>query len=329
MFCMRVLVGWLLLSGAAVAAEVSPYLPRLSQEEAWKRLPAAPAQAERLPAWARMLAGPMPITTARMLELDALHRSGDRLDGRLRGLVRWAAADANGCAYSREMAAADLRRSGVSAEQLRALANQPEGLSAVDRAAMNLARKMMREAHAVTDEEVKQLIRLVGEERVVALVALLAHASFHDRMVLALGVTGEEGDPVPPVSTKFGRPQPKAPGRKPAGGPPKESPTARKLLDPTTESGWLQLREGLKKQVARTGRIRVPTEQEVLARIGEKHPAAWQTSIFWSRVCYGFQPELTDAWFDCVAAFRQESSLESLFGNAIFWVVTRSNQCFY
>ena len=44
---------------------------------------------------------------------------------------------------------------------------------------------MMRQAYAVTDEEVKQLLDLAGEERLVALVALVAQASFQDRLILA------------------------------------------------------------------------------------------------------------------------------------------------
>ncbi|MFO0880299.1 MAG: hypothetical protein U0840_23390 [Gemmataceae bacterium] len=326
------MVRWMLLVPllplAAPAAEA--VLPtRLPQEEAWKRLPDAPATAQRLPAWARMLAGPMPITTARMLELDALHRSGDRLDARLRGLVRWAAADANGCAYSREMAAADLRRAGYSQAFLKDPSRQPERLSQLDRLAMAFARKMMREAHAVTDAEVKQLISLAGEERVVALVALLAHASFHDRVVLVLGLTSEEGGAVPPVTARFGRPKPpQTPNKKPAS-PRPSKPAQVEAPIPTADPDYQRLREGLKKQLARSGRIRIPSREEVLERIGAEHSAAWQANILWSRVCYGYQPELTDAWFDCVAAFRQESNIDGLFGNAIFWVVTHANDCFY
>jgi hypothetical protein len=89
------------------------------------------------------------------------------------------------------------------------------------------------------------------------------------------------------------------------------------------------LQQSLDKQRARAGRIRVPSREEVLARIGEKHPAAWQADILWSRVCYGFQPELTDAWFECANAFRQEAPLDRVFQNSIFWVVTQSLQCFY
>ena len=73
----------------------------------------------------------------------------------------------------------------------------------------------------------------------------------------------------------------------------------------------------------------MPSRAEVLRRIGKKHPGAWQADILWSRVCYGYQPELTDAWFACVAAFRQESQLEPLFTQSIFWVVTRELSCFY
>jgi hypothetical protein len=74
----------------------------------------------------------------------------------------------------------------------------------------------------------------------------------------------------------------------------------------------------------------VPSREEMLKRLGnEKHPATWQAGILWSRVCYGHQPELTDAWFDCSGAFRQESDLDRLLPNTIFWVVTQSLQCFY
>lgn len=313
------------LTGVA-RAQSPPRLPVLSSEEAWKRLPGAPAAAQPLPAWARMLAGPLPLTTARMLELDAQHRSGDRLDARLRGLVRWAAADANGCASSKAVAAADLRRAGLGEADLKALAAHPDRLPELDRAAMAFARTMMREAHAVTDDEVKRLLALAGEERVVALVALLAHAAFQDRILLALNAPVEP-QPLPPVTAKFERP----PARKPA---PHAEAAPRETAVPrpnaaSAEAEWLNSRANLEKQRARSGRIRVPSREEVLRRLGEGHPAAWQTGILWSRVCYGFQPELTEAWFDCVAAFRQEAPLDRVFQNALFWVVTQALQCFY
>src|SRR5205085_155012 len=147
-------------------------LPMLSNEDAWKRLPGAPAKMQPLPGWARMLAGPLPITTARMLELDALHRSGERLEPRLRALVRRAAADANRCEYAKAIATADLRRTGASEADMEVLAGDASRLTPSERGATAFAVKMMREAHAVTDEEVKQLLHFFGEERVVALVLL-------------------------------------------------------------------------------------------------------------------------------------------------------------
>ena len=311
-----------LLAGPAARAESRPRLPVLPNPEAWKRLPGAPEAVQPLPAWARMLAGPMPLTTARMLELDALHRSGDRLDARLRGLVRWAAADANGCAYSKSVAAADLRRAGVDESELETLAKHPERLPQLERAACAFARKMMREAHAVTDAEVKQLIDLAGEQRVVALVALLAHASFQDHLFLALVVPDGPDAVAPPVMATFAHPKAKP-------GPKRRPPEVRLPKNGTAGVEWLQLQAGLEKQRARPGRIRVPSREEVIRRVGPDHPAVWQAGINWSRVCYGNQPELTQAWFDCSDAFGQESGLDRLLRNNIFWVVTEALQCFY
>lgn len=311
----------MIASPTVSSAEPHARLSILANRDAWQRLPGAPKEEQPLPAWARILAGKMPVTTARMLELDAMHRSGDRLDARLRCLVRWAAADANGCEYSKAMAVSDLRRSRDADADLKALVNNPEQLPELDRAAVAFARKMMREAHAVTDDEVQQLLKLAGEERLVAIVTLLAHASFQDRVFLALNIVPENGDGVPPVSAKFGRPAPAHPAEpKP---PPKISVTSK------NDAGWLRLQQGLDSQRKRVGRIRVPSREEVLRRIGAKHPAAWQADILWSRVCYGNQPELTQAWFDCATAFRQEGGLDPLLSNSIFWVVTDAVLCFY
>ena len=76
----------------------------LSNDDAWSRFPGTPARPEPLPAWARMLAGGLPRTTAAMLNLDALHRAGDPLDPGLRGRLRRAAADVNHCGYAKAAA---------------------------------------------------------------------------------------------------------------------------------------------------------------------------------------------------------------------------------
>jgi hypothetical protein len=193
---------------------------------------------------------------------------------------------------------------------------------------MAFARKMMCEAHAVTDEEVRELLDSLGEERCVALVALLAHASFQDRILLVARVPMEPGGPLPPLTIRFARPasgSSHASSASACAGSPPAHPESQAL----TSLAWTQFQERIDRQRARTARIRVPTREQVLARLGKAHPAAWQADILWSRVCYGFQPELTDAWFACAAAFRQEAALDRLLEQQIFWVVTQSLQCFY
>ena len=150
--------------------------------------------------------------------------------------------------------------------------------------------------------------------------ALLAHASYQDRIVLALGAR-EEGAVPPPVAARFALPRP-AP---PAHSAPIRNETAAELPTPA----WRDLREELARQKARSGRIRIPSRAEVLERLGEGHPLAWQAGIAWSRACYTYQPELTDAWFGCTGAFRQETNLDMVFQNSVFWVITDALRCFY
>lgn len=306
-----------------MAADPAPRLPLLSTDDAWKKLPDAPEKAEPLPAWARALAGWQPVTTARMLELDAAHRAGDRLDGRLRAVARWSAADANRCEYAKAMAAADYDRSAGHPSDLAGLMKAADKLPETDRLVAKFARDMMTNAAGVKDAEVKMLIALLGDERMVALVALVAHASFQDRVLLALRVDPEPGGVPPPVKTKFGRPKP--PTQTHPAAPPQDEPADKP--DPTDR--WTKTRKRMDEQKERPGRIAVPTEEFVAKRMGKDHPGLWQNGIVWSRVCYGHQPELTDAWFDTAAAFRQEGGMDSMLSNGIFWTVTDALDCFY
>jgi hypothetical protein len=308
----------------AVRNKATGRLPLLSLAETWRRLPAAPAQETPLPSWARMLAGLFPQTTARLLELDALHRRGDRLDARLRCLARWAAACATGCTYSQARAAADFRRAGGQDADWLQATRHPEHLPLVDRLVMAFARQLMLQPAAVTDEAFQQLLEVLGEERTVALVALLAHAAFQDRLFLALGVSAETEEPLPPIEFSFLWPPP-AKTPPPAAAP---VPAAWLASAPISEE-WRRLQAALEQQQRRPGRIRVPSRAEVLRRLGPDHPARWQSDILWSRVCYGYQPELTDAWFASVAAFRQEAQIDAVFGNCLFWIATQARQCFY
>lgn len=306
-------------------------LPMLPNNEAWRKLPGAGVDPQPLPGWARMLAGPMPKATAAMLELDALHRTGDRLPAVLRGKLRWVAADANKCEYARAAAAADLRRAGQTDADLEALAAGRADREA-EREALTFARKMMVDANTVTDAEVKRLIERYGERPFVGMVTLLAHAAFQDRVLLALNVPAE-AKVVPPVTAKFTR------TRTPAGPPPKPPAGFKPVLptgdNPTTtdpewrDKSFADLQRGLTGQKERVSRIRIPDWSEV----GPKLPAdSWGHRIprvYWNQVAYAHQPEATDLWFDAVDQFRQETRMDRVFQQYLFWVVTRANDCFY
>jgi hypothetical protein len=271
-----------------------------------------------------MLAGPLPGTTALMLELDAVHRTGDRLDPALRARMRWSAADANRCAYAKAAAEADLRRAGTA---------DTETLPEPERLAVTFARKLTEDAATVTDEEVKRLVELHGDAKVVAMVALVAHACFQDRMLLALDPPVEPGGPPLPVAAHFPH------TRSPAGSPPTKvaAAPARAASGPNlgpADPGWraksfADLQAGLERQRDRAARVRIPDWKEVDSRVG---PDSWVRRwprVVWGLVCYAHQPEVTDLWFDTVDAFRQESRMDRLLGQDMFWVVTRALDCFY
>jgi hypothetical protein len=86
-------------SEGAGGAAVLGFKP-LSDREGWQRLPIAKVPDQPLPSWAKVLAGPMPRTTAAMLRLDFVHRAHSPLAPKLRAEMRWVAAHANHCAYS-------------------------------------------------------------------------------------------------------------------------------------------------------------------------------------------------------------------------------------
>jgi len=282
-----------------------------------------------LPAWARALAGALPRTTAAMLELDYLHRAKSPLDAKLRGRMRWTAAHANGCAYAEAYAAADLRRAGASEADLRALAGDQADLPEATRAALAFARKLTTAAHTVTDEEVARLRELYGDKQVVAMVLLLAYANFQDRLLLTLGLPVEDGGPLEPLDVHF-------PASATADVPPRRPPTGRPPSEPLrlADPDWAardfgQLRQAMATQRARPPRIPVPSWDEVRANLPPGYPAGRPLRIRWSLVCLGYQPELASAWSACTRAFGQEARQDRVFEESLFWVVTRSLNCFY
>ena len=90
------------------------------------------------------------------------------------------------------------------------------------------------------------------------------------------------------------------------------------------------LQKGLSAQRSNAGRIRVPTWDEVKQVLPPGFPPPkFPVRIQWSLVCMGYQPELGAAWSACTTAFREESKQDMVFEESLFWVVTRSVDCFY
>jgi alkylhydroperoxidase family enzyme len=307
-------------------------VPLPSDEEAWKMLPAVEAGGgQPLPTWARALARTLPKTTAAMLDLDRLHRTRSPLDPILRAKMRWVAANANQCEYSRAYAVADLRRAGLDEPGIASLAGDRSALPEAERAALEFADKMTREANRVTDAEVARLVEYYGEPKVVGMVLLLAFANFQDRLLLALDVPLEDNGPLAPLQVSFAKnaPAPVVPARVPPEG---NGPSVPTRVD---DDQWVALdfdvlQKNLELQRSNTSRIRVPSFEEVLKVLPEGYAVPKRpVRIQWSLVCMGFQPELAIGWSACASAFREEAKQDRVFEESLFWVVTRTIHCFY
>src|SRR5262249_44497390 len=188
-------------------------------------------------------------------------------------------------------------------------------------------------ADAVTDEEVARLIELYGERLVVAMVQLLAYATFQDRLLLALDLPVEPVGPLPPLAVRFAKRQEG------------QSITAARppipFLTPSAEAAALiadaewsafdfaSLQQRMAEQRARPPRIRVPLWDNVRAVLPPGYPANRPVRIRWSLVCLGYQPELAAAWSACLRTFAEEAKQDRIFEESLFWVITRSLHCFY
>jgi alkylhydroperoxidase family enzyme len=309
-----------------------PRVPILSDEQAKGKLPKIEQGRDApLPVWARMLAEPLPNTTAAMLRLDYLHRAKSPLDPVLRGKVRWMAAHMNRCQYSEAYAAADLRRAGVREEAIRELAGELSKLSDAERAALLFARKMTLDAATVTDAEMARLRQLYGDQSTVALVLLLAYANFQDRLLLAIGAEVEPGGPYPPCEVGFAADaHAAAPERMPI-----EARQVAGLSAIPADPDWTsvdfgELQKLMEEQRAREPRIPVPRWEDARKALPPEATADRPPlRIRWSLVCLGYQPELARAWGACMGAFAADSKQDRVFEETLFWVVTRSLRCFY
>jgi hypothetical protein len=241
------------------------------------------------------------------------------LEPRLRGLVRWVAANTNGCLYSEACAAADLCQAGMDKSSIAQLACDLQRLPADTRMVVQFARKLTQDGSSVTDAEVAQLLSRYGERQVVAMVLLLAYASFQDRLILALDLPLEPGEPLAPVEVRFAPRQlgasraalpRKAPRQSPA-----STPTSRPVEIPSLNLDFDTIQKQLEEQRDRRCRIALP---------GDKLDAPR-----WGLVCRTYQPQLADAWSACVHAFGDEANQDPIFEESVFWIITRTVRCFY
>ena len=322
----------------------------LTNAEAWKKMTFIETdKGQSLPVWIRALAVSLPKTAAAMLDLDYAQRMESPLPPRLRAQLRWIAADAARCDYAKAYARADYIRSGGRAEDIDELPKQLDKLPEAERLALRLVKQLVEAAYTVSDEQVARLVELYGEKDVVAIVLIAAYANFQDRLLLALGVAVEPDGPLPPLKVRFHKTvaqershaergnetktekkeKPKRIVSPPATNPP---PLPEKLDDPEwTALSFDTLRQRLDKQIARRrARVRIPDWETVRANLPDSVPKPEKPiRIKWSLLTYGYQPRLTTAWLGGLRAFQQESDLDAVFHESMFWVVTRSLQCFY
>jgi len=294
----------------------SPFPPS-SDDAAWSRVPRAEPP---LPLWARTTIDSLPATTLVQLELDALHRTANPLGNELSARIRWTVADANRCAYAKQSAELDLAKAGVDADESR--------LDGASRAALAFARRLTLASASITDEEVADLVAQFGPDDVVGIVHTVAFANFQDRLFLALGLTEEPGGAKPPLRTKA---SPNDPYPVPERSQPSDvgASSAKAADGPTNWSSrtFEELKERVEQQKSRTPRVPEPDAAR-LARF--PRPDREQISrTVWGRISRGYQPVLGFGWADSMRAFAREASLDPVFENSLFWVVTRTNDCFY
>jgi alkylhydroperoxidase family enzyme len=280
------------------------------------------------------MAASLPQTTAVMLEQDFAFRSSTAFDPKLRAKMRWVAAHANHCDYTRAYAEADLKRAGGTEAEINALKQGASGETPQEQAALDFARKMTLAAYTVTDQEVAELSKDFFEEKtVVAMVLQMAFANFQDRLLLALKLPVEPDGPLPPLDVRFVQPKP---GETiPQAARSLQEETLKEVVSTVKDSEWLsfnfqQLQQQLEQQRAREPRIRIPAWSDVYPLLPPAlFPPDRPTRIKWSLTILGNQPQLAVLWLKGLRTFGREANQNRVFEETLFWVVTRSLQCFY
>ena len=249
-----------------------------------------------------------------MLRLDRTHRERSPLGARLSALLRLDVANTLRCDPVAAAAASDLHHTGAA----------PGDATVVgEELAIAFAQRLTNEGHAIIDTEFADVLAQFGPEQTTAIVHTVAYANFLCRIVHGFGAT----DAMPIVAslpeTQGTVDSAKVPPRRAPGavGGANDAPVAwRRATDG-------ELNEAQQRQQQRPLRIPLPNDARLAGLTGRAQQMA--AKVAWSRVGYGYQPELTALWFQCLYAFYEESRIDPVFENAMFWVVTRTNDCFY
>jgi hypothetical protein len=261
-----------------------------------------------------------------MLDLDHLHRTASPLGPILRAKLRWVAADANGCEYGRQYARSDLRRAGLANADLKRLASGPSSGPPAEQGATAFARKLTLAAYKITDAEVASLLEHYGAESLAAIVHTVAYANFQDRILLALGVPVEEGGPLAPLAA------PAELALADLAAPPRPETAQAEAVPLDARPSWSRrtaadLLQALAAQKTRVPRIPPPPADRLAPLPADLRARAER--VMWSKISLGYQPELTKSWFHTMYTFQEEARLDRVFANTLFWVITRTNDCFY
>ncbi|HZZ81289.1 MAG TPA: hypothetical protein VFE62_22490 [Gemmataceae bacterium] len=202
-----------------------------------------------------------------------------------------------------------------------------DALDADIRVAAMFARKLTLEGHAITDAEFAELLRIFGPEKVTAIVHTVAYANFHNRVVLGLGAAGGA---VPPVDAKFA-PEKLAklstPARPPWDDLKSAKPGGLSVRVDWSKAGPNELNLALEKQKGRKLRIPLPDASRI--KDLPTNERAQAERVVWTNVSSGYQPEMPRRWFAALYTYYDEAKVDRVFTNSVFWVVTRTNDCFY
>jgi alkylhydroperoxidase family enzyme len=351
MVTMHLLIAWTVLAAppkldqlTAAGVWTKPAVPLLANDAAWKHLPATTTpRAGPLPSWARMLAESLPNTTAAMLEFDRIHRKESPLDPTLRARLRWRIADANRCEYTKRVALLDLKNAKPAAGEVEALSKGDDAsfasLPLRDRQALSFVKQLTLKGAELTDQQFADVLKGFGEKHTVAIVLLTAGANWQDKLFLSLGVPIEPDGPMAALDFRIDKSvsdenKPEAPERVlPTNAPREDWTPAEAFGSDWGERNLKELRGEMEKQKARAPRIRVPTAEEYLASTAKTPTKAGQPrrvpKVIWTLVCSGYQPELAAAWGGNTGSFRTDAKQDRVFEESLFWIVTRSIDCFY